>query len=137
MALHESDIPELDRSGLRRFGITTGGILAAIFGILVPYFLDRAWPLWPWIVAAVLVSWALVAPATLGPVYRGWMRFGLLAGKIVTPIILTIVYVATIIPTSIALTVMGKDVMRRKFDSGPSYRVQSKQPSVENMEKPY
>jgi amino acid transporter len=137
MALPESDIPELDRSGLRNFGITTGGIVAVIFGVLVPYILDRAWPLWPWIVAAVLTGWALVAPATLGPVYRGWMRFGLLAGKIVTPIILTIAYVATIIPTSIALMLMGKDMMRRKFNSGPSYRIQSKQPSVENMEKPY
>ena len=137
MALPESDIPELDRSGLRNFGITTGGIIAAIFGILLPYLLDRAWPLWPWIVAAVLGGWALVAPASLGPVYRGWMRFGLLASKIVTPIILTIVYVVTIIPTSIVLALMGKDTMRRKFNSGPSYRVQSKQPSVENMEKPY
>ena len=137
MSLSESDIPELDRSGLRNFGITTGGIVAVIFGILVPYILDRGWPLWPWIVAAVLTGWALVAPATLGPVYRGWMRFGLLAGKIVTPIILTIVFVVTIVPTSIALTLMGKDAMRRKFDSGPSYRVQSKQPPVENMEKPY
>jgi len=137
MTLPESDIPELDRSGLRRFGIATGGIIAAIFGILLPYFLDRAWPLWPWIVAAVLMGWALVAPATLGPVYRGWMRFGLLASKIVTPIILTIAYVATIIPTSTALALMGKDMLRRKFNSGPSYRIQSKQPSVENMEKPY
>jgi len=137
MTIPESDIPELDKSGLRSFGITTGGIVAVIFGILVPYVLDRAWPMWPWIVAAVLAGWALVAPTTLGPVYRGWMRFGLLAGKIVTPIILTIVYIVTIIPTSIALALMGKDMMRRKFDSGPSYKVRSKQPSVENMEKPY
>lgn len=137
MALHESDIPELDKSGLRRFGITTGGILAVIFGILVPYLLDHAWPLWPWIVAAILTGWALVAPTTLNPVYRGWMRFGLLASKVVTPIILTVAYVVTVIPTSIVLAIMRKDAMRRKFDAGPSYRVQSKQPSVDNMEKPY
>ncbi len=137
MAHAVSDIPELDRSGLRRFGITTGAIVAGLFGVVLPYLLDYAWPLWPWIVAAVLTGWALTAPGTMGPLYRGWMRFGLLASKIVTPVVLSFVYVITIIPTSIVLALMGKDAMRRKFDSGPSYRVRSKQPSVENMEKPY
>jgi len=137
MALDASEIPDLDGPGLRRFGLTTGAIVAAIFGILLPYIFEHEWPLWPWILAAVLALWALAAPATLGPVYHGWMRFGLVASKIVTPFILTLVYIVAFIPTSIILYLLGKDMMRRSFDAGPSYRVQSKQPSVTNMEKPY
>ena len=49
-------IPELDRSGLRQFGFTTGAIMVAIFGLLLPWLLDRGWPIWPWIVASPL--WA-------------------------------------------------------------------------------
>ena len=47
-------IPELDRKGLRDFGLSTGGIVAALFGIFFPWLLERPWPLWPWIVLGLL-----------------------------------------------------------------------------------
>ena len=131
------EIPELDKSGLRQFGLTTGAIVAVLFGILMPYLFDHAWPRWPWIVAAILFSWAVVAPATLRLVYRSWMRIGLLIGKIMTPIILTLVYVIAVIPTSLILKISGKELLHRGFDDSPSYRVESKEPSIDNMEKPF
>lgn len=132
-----ADIPELDRSGLRKFGITTGGIVAVLFGLIIPYLFDFGWPLWPWIVFGVLAAWGLVAPGTLKPVYRGWMRFGLVMSRIVTPIIMAILFAVTMIPTAIILRILGKDFMKRRFDDSDSYRVKSKQPSVDNLEKPY
>ena len=38
MATHE--IPELDREGLRQFGLTTGGIVAVLFGVVLPWLFD-------------------------------------------------------------------------------------------------
>lgn len=137
MVTSESLIPELDRKGLRQFGLTTGAIIAGLFGLFFPYLLDRPWPIWPWVIAGVLAAWAVAFPETLRPVYRGWMRFGLVLGRITTPIILTIIYVIAIIPTSLILRIFGKDPMHRKFDESTSYRVESKNPSVRNMEKPY
>jgi amino acid transporter len=131
------EIPVLDRRGLRRFGLTTGVIIAALFGIVFPYFLDLSWPIWPWIVFAVLGIWALIAPTSLGPVYRGWMRFGMLLSKITTPIVLTLLFLITILPGAMLLRLFRKDPMRRSFDESSSYRVMTKQPSVENLEKPY
>lgn len=132
-----SDIPELDTSGLRKFGLTTGAILAVLFGGVFPYVLDRPWPVWPWGVFAVLALWAIVAPNTLKPLYHGWMRLGLLLGKVTTPIIMTLVFAVTIVPMALILRILRRDFMRRKFDGSPSYRVISRRPSVENMEKPY
>jgi saxitoxin biosynthesis operon SxtJ-like protein len=132
-----SDIPELDTRGLREFGITTGAILAVLFGGVFPYFLDRPWPVWPWVVFAVLSLWAIVAPNTLKPIYHGWMRLGMLLGRITTPIIMTLVFAITIVPMALLLRIFRRDFMRRKFDESPSYRVKSRPPSIENMEKPY
>jgi amino acid transporter len=132
-----SNIPELDTKGLREFGITTGAIIGALFGLAFPYLFDRPWPTWPWVLAGILAVWAVIIPNTLRPVYRGWMRIGLLLVKITTPIILTLVYAIAIIPTSMVLRMLGKDFMRRKFDKSNSYRVTSKKPSIDNMEKPY
>ena len=137
MTAGHATIPELDKAGLRKFGFTTGAIIAVLFGLVLPYLFGLGWPRWPWVLAAVLIAWGAIAPATLRPVYRGWMRFGLLLSKITTPIILTLVYLITIIPTSIILRLARKDLLRRKFDSSESYRVISKAPSVENMEKPF
>lgn len=130
-------IPELDKAGLRKFGFTTGAIVAVLFGLVLPYLFDLGWPRWPWILAAVLFAWGAIAPATLRPVYHGWMRFGLLLSKITTPIILTLVYVITIIPTAIILRLARKDLLHRKFDDSDSYRVKSKAPSIDNLEKPF
>ena len=137
MTMSASHIPELDAKGLREFGLTTGAIIAVLFGLGFPYLFDRPWPIWPWAVAGILAAWAFIIPSTLRPVYRGWMTLGLLLGRITTPIILTLVYVITIVPTSMVLRILGKDFMHRKFDESQSYRVKSKDPSVENMEKPY
>lgn len=137
MTMSASNIPELDTKGLREFGLTTGAIVAVLFGLGFPYLFERPWPVWPWAVAGVLAVWAVILPNTLRPVYRGWMRIGLLLGKITTPIILTLVYAIAIIPTAIILRILGKDFMHRKFDQSKSYRVKSKNPSVTNMEKPY
>ena len=137
MNMDPSEIPELDRSGLRKFGVTTGAIVAVLFGILLPYLFGHLWPRWPWIVAAVLLAWSIVAPGTLRPVYRGWMRIGLLISRVTTPVILTLAFVTTILPTAVILRIFGKDLLHRKFNSSASYRVKSKAPSVDNMEKPF
>ena len=46
-------IPELDHAGLRRFGLTTGALIAGIFGLLLPWLFDARYPAWPWLAAAL------------------------------------------------------------------------------------
>jgi hypothetical protein len=132
------DIPELDATGLRSFALTTGGIVVALFGLLLPWLLDLGFPIWPWVLGAVLSVWGLAAPATLRPVYRGWMRFGLLASRITTPIILGIVFYVVIMPMGLVMRLFGHDPMRRKLDTDEaSYRVPSKPAPRESVERPY
>ena len=135
MAEHE--IPELDRKGLREFGLVTGGIVAGLFGLFFPWLLERSIPLWPWIVFGVLGVWGLIAPLSLRPVYRGWMRFGLMLSKVMTPLIMGIVFFVVITPVALILKIVGNDPMARKFDDGESYRVPTKKAPTENLEKPY
>ncbi len=131
-------IPELDRKGLRSFGLTTGAIIAGLFGLFFPWALDLAFPIWPWVIFGVLGSWALIAPDSLNPVYRNWMRFGLLLNKITTPIIMAAVFYLVIVPFGFALKLLGKDPLRRRYDeSATSYRIESTKPDKENLENPF
>ena len=132
------DIPELDRAGLRQFAFVTGGIVAGLFGLFFPWLLDLSWPRWPWGLAIVLVVWGVVAPQTLRGVYRTWMRFGLLLNRIVTPVVLGIVFFAAITPMALISRIKGRDTMARSFDSrAESYRVASTRQPPEKMEKPF
>jgi hypothetical protein len=56
----------------------------------------------------------------LAPLNRLWFRFGLLLGKIVTPIVMLLVFVLTVVPTGIVMRLLGKDPLRRKFDKSAS-----------------
>ena len=126
---HQHLIPELDRKGLREFGLTSGAIVAVIFGLFFPWLLELGLVWWPWILFAVLSLMALAVPMMLQPVYRIWMRFGLKMSKITTPIIMGIVYFLVITPAAFIMRMMGSDPMARRFDEqAESYRIPSKKP---------
>jgi hypothetical protein len=137
MAAAAHAIPELDRKGLREFGLVTGTIVAGLFGLFFPWLLERPWPLWPWLIFAVLGLWGLAAPLSLRPVYRGWMRFGLLLSRITTPLIMGVVFFIVVTPMAVIRRMLGKDSLARKFDQSASYRVTSRKAPVKNLEKPF
>ncbi|MDA0823858.1 MAG: SxtJ family membrane protein [Proteobacteria bacterium] len=132
------DIPELDRKGLREFGLVTGAIFVALFGLFFPWLLELNSPIWPWVLGASLAIWGLAAPTTLGPVYRAWMRLGLLISKITTPVVLGVVFFLVIFPTGFVMRLFGRDPMTRQIDEkATSYRVPSTKPSKNAMERPF
>ena len=131
-------IPELDAKGLRHFGLTTGVVIILIFALFFPWVLDRDWPIWPWVLAAPLWLLALVYPPSLRPVYRGWMRFGLLASRVMTPLVLGFVFFVMISPMALIRRIFGKDPMQRALDENKdSYRVKSEKNPKERLEKPF
>jgi Kef-type K+ transport system membrane component KefB len=131
-------IPELDRGGLRNFALTTGGIVLGLFGLLLPWLLGRGIPVWPWIVGGVLILWGLLAPESLRPVYRIWMRFGLLLNKVTSPLIMSLVFFVVITPLGLLRRLAGRGQMTRGRDrSVKSYRLPSKKPDAEDLERPF
>ena len=138
MMSSEHKIPELDRKGLREFGLTTGGIIAALFGLFFPWLIERPIPRWPFVILLVLGGMALAAPLALKPVYQGWMRFGLLMSKITTPIIMGLVFYVVITPMGLIMRLSGKDQMaRRLHQQVKSYRIKSESTPPKRLEKPF
>lgn len=132
------ELPLLDRKGLRNFGLTTGAIVATLFGLLLPWLFDRPIPQWPWILAGVLWLWALLLPSSLQYPYRGWMWVGHVIGWVNTRIILAVVFYTLFTPIAMIIRLLGKDYMARKLDQRMStYRVRSISQSKEHMKRPF
>lgn len=131
-------IPELDTAGLRKFGFTTGVIILVLFGFLLPWLFSAKLPLWPQILALVLFTISWLAPFMLNPIYKVWMRFGLVMGWINTRIILFVIFFGIFMPIGLILRGFVRDPMERRPDARlSSYRVLSEQPAKERLEKPY
>ena len=134
----QHEIPTLDRKGLRSFGISTGAIFAGLFGLFFPWLFGFTYPLWPWILFAVLATAGLLIPEALRPVHYWWMRLALLISKVTTPIVLGVVFFLVFMPFGLIAKLFGKDPMNRKLnDEISSYRVDSETSSRENLENPY
>jgi hypothetical protein len=110
---HDRD-EEIEGSSDRVFGL----VFAAFFLITacLPLFSGGALRVWALMAGGVFLSLALFAPHTLTRLNRLWMRFGLLLGKIVSPIALGLLFLTVITPIGWALRLMGKDSMRLKPD---------------------
>ena len=124
---------------LRQFGLLFGAILVLLFGLLLPFFIGYSFPLWPWVVAVLNTVLALFAPTALTPFYRGWMRFGLIAGFINTRIIMFVLYFALVVPTGLVMKLFGRDALARTTGgkNSDSYRVASTVRPNDHFERPY
>jgi len=133
-----STLHTLDRKGYRKFGLTTGAIVIAFFGLSIPWLFDLHYPMWPWIVGGTLGLWALAAPASLRRVYVAWMKFGQLMNWINTRLILGVLFYGIFLPFGLVMRLFGKDPMHRKLDETLStYRVKSHDDSKDSVERPF
>ena len=126
------------RTELRRFGLTTGAIVIALFGLLLPWLFGKSLPLWPWIIAAALALPALAVPQALGPVYHGWLKFGHVLGWINTRLILGILFFIVVTPISAFMRLLGHDPMRKRLETDKStYRVDATKRNPDHFERPF
>jgi large-conductance mechanosensitive channel len=81
---------------------------------------------------------AFAAPMQLNPVYRIWMRFGLIIGSIMSRIILGIVFFLVVTPLAILMRMTGKDPMNRQLDTTrESYREAISENKSNSFDKPF
>lgn len=130
-------IPELDKKGLRDFALVTSLIVCILFGLFIPWLFEFQWPIWPWILGGTLSLVGLTVPNALRPVYKGWMTFGLLLNKIVTPIIMGIVFFLVVTPTGLIRRMFVRNTLDRNFDDSESYRKVSEEKPPSTLERPF
>jgi hypothetical protein len=83
---------------LREFAYTMAAACVIIFCGLLPWLFSRAIPLWPLIIATILLLQALIYALSLLPVQNTWMRIGGILGWINTRIILGVLFFVLLTP---------------------------------------
>jgi len=134
----EMTIPELNPDGLRKFGLITAGLIAGLFGLAMPWLYGYSRPVWPWIILVVLALWSMILPASLRPVYRGWMRVALALGKVNSYLLLGLVFILIFSPAGMLMRLFGYDPLQLKYLAHAStYRKLSVTRKSDHMGRPY
>jgi len=121
----------------RDFGYLMAGIIAGLFGLLLPLLKQRPIPLAPWLIAVIFAAFALASPKQLGLAYRIWMKLGHILGAINSRIIIGTIFWAVITPLSMFFRLIRRDVLKLRYkDPGAAtYRIPAGPKT--NMERPF
>jgi hypothetical protein len=101
----------------RRFAIT----VSAAFAVIAAVTLWRDRDVIAGVagsIAAILLVAGIAAPAHLGPVERGWMRFAGLLSRVTTPVFMGIMYFLVLTPAGVIRRTAGRDPLDRVLDDG-------------------
>jgi Saxitoxin biosynthesis operon protein SxtJ len=105
---------QVQGSSDRSFGV----VFAVVFALIgtVPWLFGGIVRLWALAVGAGFLAVAFVAPTLLAPFNRLWLRFGLFLHKIVSPLVLGVMFFLVITPMGVLMRLFGKDPLRLKLD---------------------
>ena len=84
--------------------------------------------LWSLIVALIFLILGLLNSKILTPLNSIWFKFGLLLGKVVSPVIMGIIFFLVVTPTSFIMRILGKDLLNLKYNKNKSYWIKKEGP---------
>jgi Saxitoxin biosynthesis operon protein SxtJ len=115
-ALHE----DLNRehktpvSSERSFGI----VFAVVFLVIAlwPLISWQAPRIWALVLSAMFIGIAFTVPAVLRPLNLLWFRFGLVLHRVVSSLVLAMLFFVTVTPIAFIYRLLRKDPLRLKFE---------------------
>ena len=101
------------------------------FGILffIVFFTIGIWPIldnadlrwWSIITSLIFLFFGIINSKILTPFNRIWIKIGELLGKVLAPIVMSMIYFLIVTPMAIFLKLLRKDLLKIKFNSEKSY----------------
>jgi hypothetical protein len=109
-------------------------ILFLIFG-LYPLKSDEAIRVWSVVLSLVLLIITIIKPNLFTFLNKFWIKLGILLGKIISPIVMGLVFFFVVTPIGILVRVLKKDVMGLKRGAS-SYWI-NREDKVQTMKKQF
>ena len=96
------------------------------FGIVffIVFLIISLWPLtngetlrvWSIVIAVIFLILGLINSKLLTPLNKLWVKFGMILGSIVAPIIMGVVFFLVVTPIGLVMRIMGKDLLKKNYD---------------------
>jgi len=118
---------EIELPSNQRFGF----FFTFVFAVAAAYFFYSTNMILAYIFAIASLIFLVVTVAKadiLSPLNKLWMRFGLLLGMIVSPIVLGIIFFGLFTPIAFFMRLSGRDELRLKLSKKTSHWIKRSEP---------
>ena len=108
------------------------------FGIVffIVFFIIALFPLinkgeikiWSLIISIIFLILGLKNSKILSPLNKIWFKFGIFLGKIISPLIMGIIFFLVVTPIGILMRIFKKDLLNLKLNNHKSYWIEKDEP---------
>ena len=108
------------------------------FGIVffIVFFLISLYPLtnqenirvWSLIISLIFLILGLLNSKILNPLNKLWFKFGMILGRIISPIIMSIIFFLVVTPIALIMKLLKKDILNLKFNKTNTYWIEKSGP---------
>ena len=120
-------LSEIELPSNQKFGF----FFTFVFAVIGAYFFYSDTMTWAYafiIAAMTFLVVTLVKSDALLPLNKLWIRFGLLLGMIVSPIVLGVLFFGLFTPLAVLMRLSGRDEMRLRFSRKASHWITRSEP---------
>lgn len=105
------------------------------FVFFIVFFVIALWPItqgenlliWSLLVSLIFLILALLNSEILTPFNIVWMKFGLILGGIMSPVIMGFIFFIVITPTGLIMKLFKKDLLNLRYAKKKSYWIEKEQ----------
>ena len=108
------------------------------FGIVffVVFLLVSLYPLingdnirfWSLAISGIFLILGILNSNLLSPLNKIWFKFGILLGRIISPIVMGIIFFLVVTPIAFIMRLLGKDLLNLKYSDNQSYWIEKSGP---------
>ena len=107
------------------------GIVFFIFFFLIslyPLLNNETITFWALIISLIFLFLGILNSQILTPLNKLWFKFGIFLGKIISPLIMGIIFFLVVTPTGLLMRLWRKDILNLKFTNKKTYWIEKKEP---------
>ena len=110
----------------RSFGVVFFVVFLLI--ALYPLINNGEIRIWSLITSIIFLILGLLNSKLLNPLNKLWFKFGIVLGKIISPLIMGIIFFLVVTPTGLIMRLLRKDILNLKYNQNSSYWIEKKGP---------
>tara|TARA_B100001057_G_scaffold347125_1_gene348406 strand:- start:178 stop:561 length:384 start_codon:yes stop_codon:yes gene_type:complete len=113
-------------SSNRSFGIVFFAVFLLI--ALYPLISGGEIRIWSIIISLMFLVLGIFNSVVLTPLNKVWFKFGIVLGKIISPIVMGIIFFLVVTPIAITMRLLRKDLLNLKYNREKSYWIEKNGP---------
>ena len=110
---------EVNKSSNKSFGIVF--FLVFLLIAIYPLINGEDLKVWILIVSFIFLVLGLINSRILSPLNKLWFNFGILLGKVFSPVIMAVIFFFVVTPIGLIMRIFKKDLLNLKFNSKKTY----------------